>query len=234
MSESRHQVIALQVADLIRDIQQNPPTDIDAALTELTESGVTYIPAAQHGGITIASSDGKLHTVAATSEIATLLDKIQQRCGEGPCLTAAWEQHVTKIDDVEIEQRWPAYCRDAREESPVRSIMAFQLYADNKTMGALNYYAEEPYAFDADAIEAGLIVATHTALAWNLLRRDQQFRSALASRDIIGQAKGMMMERYKIDAVQAFEVLKKLSQSSNTPLAEVAREVIQSEHPVAD
>ncbi|MHC9294930.1 GAF and ANTAR domain-containing protein [Mycobacterium sp. LTG2003] len=231
MSDSRHQVIALQVADLIRDIQQHPPADINTALTELTESGVTYIPAAQHGGITIASRDGKLQTVAGTSQIATLLDKIQQRCAEGPCLTAAWEQHITKIDDVETEQRWPAYCRDTREETPVRSVMAFQLYADNKTMGALNYYAEEPYAFDADAIEAGLIVATHTALAWNLLRRDEQFRSALASRDVIGQAKGMMMERYKIDAVQAFEVLKRLSQSSNTPLVDVAHEVIQSEHP---
>lgn len=228
MSENRHQVIALQITDLIRDIQEHPPADIDAALTELTESGVSYIPAAQHGGITIATREGKLHTAAATSEIAVLLDKIQQRCAEGPCLTAAWEQHITKIDDVETDQRWPAYCRDAREETPIRSIMAFQLYADHRTMGALNYYSEQPYAFDADAIEAGLIVATHTALAWNLLRRDEQFRSALASRDIIGQAKGMVMERFKIDAVQAFEVLKRLSQSSNTPLVDIARGIIDS------
>ncbi|MGV0745135.1 GAF and ANTAR domain-containing protein [Mycolicibacterium sp. XJ870] len=228
MSDSPHRVIALQISELIRDIQQRPTTDVDAVLSELAESGVSYIPTAQHGGITIATRDGKLHTAAATSDYAVLLDKIQQRCAEGPCLTAAWEQHITKIDDVETEQRWPAYCKDARDETPIRSIMAFQLYADQQTMGALNFYAEQPYAFDAEAIEAGLIVATHTALAWNLLRRDEQFRSALASRDIIGQAKGMIMERFKIDSVQAFEVLKRLSQSSNVPLADIARDIVIS------
>lgn len=95
-------------------------------------------------------------------------------------------------------------------------------------MGALNFYAEQSGAFDAESVEAGLVVATHTALAWNLLRRDEQFRSALASRDIIGQAKGMLMERYRIDAVQAFEVLKRLSQNSNTPLADLAHEIVNS------
>jgi transcriptional regulator with GAF, ATPase, and Fis domain len=229
MSESPHAVIALQVSELIRDIQQHPHTDVDAVLGELAESGVNYIAGAEHAGITIASRDGKLHTAAATGEYPVLLDKIQQRCSEGPCLSAAWEQHVIKIDDVETEQRWRAYCRDARAETPIRSIMAFQLYADHKTMGALNFYAESPYAFDAEAVESGLIVATHAALAWNLLRRDEQFRSALASRDLIGQAKGMLMERFKIDAVQAFEVLKRLSQNSNTPLVSIAHDIVNAD-----
>jgi AmiR/NasT family two-component response regulator len=68
-------------------------------------------------------------------------------------------------------------------------------------------------------------------LAWKLVRREEQFRSALGSRDIIGQAKGMLMERFKIDAVQAFELLKRLSQNTNTPVAMVARQVVESEHP---
>lgn len=231
MSETPSAAIALQISDMIREIQQTPHTDldVDAILGELAESGVSYIAAAQHAGITIASRDGKLHTAAATSEYPILLDKFQQRAGEGPCLTAAWEQHVIKVDDVETEQRWTAYCRDTLDETPIRSIMAFQLYADQQTMGALNFYAERPYAFDAEAVEAGLIVATHAALAWNLLRRDEQFRSALATRDIIGQAKGMLMERFKIDAVQAFEVLKRLSQNSNTPLVDIAHEIVHAE-----
>jgi hypothetical protein len=229
MSDTPHTVLALQVSELIREMQESPHTDVDGVLGELAESGVSYIPGAQHAGVTIASSDGKLHTAAATSEYPVLLDKFQQRCGEGPCLSAAWEQHIIKIDDVETEQRWAAYCRDTREATPIRSIMAFQLYADNKTMGALNFYAERPYAFDAEAVESGLIVATHAALAWNLLRRDVQFRSALASRDLIGQAKGMLMERFKIDSVQAFEVLKRLSQNSNTPLVDIAHEIVTAD-----
>ncbi|WP_458319439.1 GAF and ANTAR domain-containing protein [Mycolicibacterium brisbanense] len=229
MADTPHAIIALQISDLIREIQESPHTDADAVLSELSESGVSYIPGAQHAGITIASRDGKLHTAAATSEYPALLDKFQQRAGEGPCLSAAWQQHIIKIDDIETEQRWPVYCRDTRDETPIRSIMAFQLYADHQTMGALNFYAERPYAFDAESVESGLIVATHAALAWNLVRRDEQFRSALATRDLIGQAKGMLMERFKIDAVQAFEVLKRLSQNSNTPLVDIADDIVHAE-----
>ncbi len=229
MADTPHAIIALQISDLIREIQESRHTDADAVLSELSESGVNYIPGAQHAGITIASRDGKLHTAAATSEYPALLDKFQQRAGEGPCLSAAWQQHIIKIDDIETEQRWPVYCRDTRDETPIRSIMAFQLYADHQTMGALNFYAERPYAFDAESVESGLIVATHAALAWNLVRRDEQFRSALATRDLIGQAKGMLMERFKIDAVQAFEVLKRLSQNSNTPLVDIADDIVHAE-----
>ena len=71
-----------------------------------------------------------------------------------------------------------------------------------------------------------MIFAAHSSVAWNSARRDEQFRHALASRDIIGQAKGMIMERYGVDAVQAFEVLRKLSQDSNVPLVEVARGLV--------
>ncbi len=67
-------------------------------------------------------------------------------------------------------------------------------------------FAEHPGAFGAEAIQRGLTYATHVALAWNLARRESQFRSALASRDIIGQVKGMLMERFRIDAVQAIEM----------------------------
>ncbi|WP_396935107.1 GAF and ANTAR domain-containing protein [Mycolicibacterium sp.] len=230
MSVSRQRVIALQISDLIRTIQEQPATDVDTALGELNASGVKYVPGAQYAGITVATRDGKLRTVGATGELPALLDEIQQRRAEGPCLSAAWEQHVIKIDDVENDQRWPAYCRDVLAESPIRTVMAFQLYADNKTMGALNFYAERAHAFDAEAVESGLIVATHCALAWNLVRRDEQFRSALTSRDVIGQAKGMLMERYHIDAVQAFEVLKRLSQNANIPLVDVAHEIVTGEH----
>ena len=79
----------------------------------------------------------------------------------------------------------------------------------------------------------GLIFATHMAVAWNSARRDEQFRMALASRDTIGQAKGMIMERYGIGAIQAFEMLRKLSQDSNMPLARIAQELVEKSRPSA-
>lgn len=230
MTASHRGELIHEVADLVQALQEHE-TDVDTVLGELTESAVKSVPRAQHAGITIASRDGKIRTASATSRYPLLLDEIQQRHDQGPCLSAAWEQHMIRIKDIALETRWPFYCRDAAAETPIRSIMSFQLFSDHQTMGALNFYAEQPNAFDDEAAELGLIVATHTALAWNLVRRDEQFRSALASRDIIGQAKGMIMERFKIDAVQAFELLKRLSQSSNTPLVAVARQLVESEHP---
>jgi transcriptional regulator with GAF, ATPase, and Fis domain len=230
MAASRRSGIIREVAELVQTLQHQQNTDLDTVLAELTESAVGAMPGAQSAGITIASHNGTLKTASSTDGYPVLLDEIQQRHEQGPCLSAAWENHVVRISDMTLEKRWPAYCREAVSETPIRSVMSFQLFADHRDMGVLTFYAERPNAFDEEAAEMGLILATHTALAWNMIRRDEQFRSALASRDIIGQAKGMIMERFKTDAVQAFELLKRLSQNSNTPLVVVARQLVESEN----
>lgn len=99
-------------------------------------------------------------------------------------------------------------------------------------MAALNFYAEAPRAFSAESVELGTVYATHIALAWSMLRRQDQFRSALASRDVIGQAKGVIMERFNLDSVEAFELLRRLSQQSNIRLVDIAAALIDSEHPL--
>jgi transcriptional regulator with GAF, ATPase, and Fis domain len=231
MGTDSHGKLVQDVAALVRLLQREV-TDGEALLSELTQSAVIAVPGASHAGITVAERDGSVHTTASSAgRYPALLDKIQQTHREGPCLSAAWQQHMIRIDDLTLDTRWRMFCRDTVEQTPIRSIMSFQLFADQKKMGALNFYAEQADVFDEDAVEAGLILATHTALAWKLVRREEQFRSALGSRDIIGQAKGMLMERFKIDAVQAFELLKRLSQGSNTPLNAVARQLVESEHP---
>ena len=101
-------------------------------------------------------------------------------------------------------------------------------------LGALNFYAERPHAFNTESEELGLVYVTHAALAWTALRHATQFRSALASRDIIGQAKGTLMERYHIDAGEAFNLLRKLSQQSNTPVTQISRRLVEADHPNRD
>lgn len=231
MGTGAHGELGRNIAGLVHLLQQEA-TDGDSLLSELTANAADALPGADHAGITVADRDGTVRTAASSpSRYPAVLDKLQQTHREGPCLSAAWQQHTIRIDNLAHHERWPAFCRDAVEQTPVRSILSFQLFANQKSMGALNFYAQQPAVFDDDAIEAGLILATHTALAWQLVRREEQFRSALASRDIIGQAKGMLMERFKIDAVQAFELLKRLSQDSNTPVSRVARQLVESEHP---
>jgi GAF domain-containing protein len=224
--ESAH----LRIAELVRALHNRPDADADTVLAELAEHAAVEIPGARYAGITVTRNGKHIETPAATHMYPMLLDKIQQRHQEGPCLTAAWEEKVIHVTDLEMDDRFPLYRRDALAETPIRSIMAFQLFIAGETMGALNVYSEQPHAFGPESRTIGLVFAAHSSVAWNSARREAQFKRALASRDTIGQAKGMIMERYSVDAVQAFDVLRKLSQDSNVPLAKIAAELVEKSH----
>ncbi len=222
--------LAAQLATLVAEVHRGEP-HLATGLGELIESAGRHVAGAQYVGITMADQNNGISTVAASHAYPALLDKIQQDHQEGPCLSAAWQHATIHIDDLEHDDRWPRYRRDVLDQTPIRSILAFELFASEKITGALNFFAERPHAFTEESVELGLIFATHISLAWAALRRQEQFRSALASRDVIGQAKGMIMERYRVDAVQAFELLKQLSQRSNSRLVEVAQGLIDAEFP---
>lgn len=225
------EALHLRVAELVQGLHSRPDTDSDTVVAELAEHAAVEIAGAQYAGITLTRNAKTIETPAATHHWPLLLDKIQQRHQEGPCLTAAWEEKTMHVADLEADERFPNYRRDALAETPIRSIMAFQLFIAGETLGALNVYSEQPRAFGAESRNLGLIFAAHSSVAWNSARREEQFRRALASRDIIGQAKGMIMERYGLDAVQAFELLRKLSQDSNVPLTQVATELVAKAKP---
>lgn len=230
MTASHAHAIALRVAELARNLQAHQPTDdIDTTLGNLLDTTVKSVPGAEHAALTMGSRDG-VRTVWASAGYPILLGEIQQR-HKDMCGTDTWEGQVIRIDDVTAEQRWPGYCRDVADETPIRSIMTIPLFVNRHSMGALNFYASRPHAFDAESVEMALIMATHAAMAWNMLRHDQQLRSALASRDLIGQAKGILMERFDIDAVRAFAMLSQLSQNSNTAVVEIALRLIEDKPP---
>jgi hypothetical protein len=216
----------LRIAEIVQQLYGRRDTDSDTVIAELAEHAAAEIPGAQYAGVTVTRNAKHIDTPAATHKWPILLDEIQQLHHEGPCLTAAWEEKTIHVADLETDVRFPLYRRDALEQTPIRSVMAFQMFIVGETMGALNVYAEQPRAFDKASRDIGLIFAAHSSVAWNSARRDEQFKRALASRDTIGQAKGMIMERYGVDAVQAFAVLRKLSQDSNVPLVQVAEELV--------
>ena len=214
-----------EMATLLADTQNRGTRDSRRTLNEIAKSATRAVPGAQYAGLTMVSKKEGIRNVAATHPYVVALDDVQRNVQDGPCLTAAWGNHTVRVDDLSVDERWPAYRASAVELTPIRSIVSFQVFAGEHASGALNFFAERPHAFTDDAVELGLIFATHTAIAWGMLRRDEQFRSALISRDDIGQAKGMLMERFDIDAVRAFELLKRLSQDTNTPLHEIAKRV---------
>ena len=219
----------LRIAQIVQDLYSRPDTDSDTVIAELAEHAAVEIPGAQYAGVTVTRNAKHIDTPATTHKWPLLLDEIQQRHGEGPCLTAAWEEKTIHVADLTTDERFPLYARDALAETPIRSVMAFQMWIAGERMGALNVYAETTHAFGAETREIGLVFAAHSSVAWNAARRDEQFKRALSSRDVIGQAKGMLMERYGVNAIQAFDLLRKLSQDSNTPLIQIAADLVETQ-----
>lgn len=221
------------MADKARELFEQLPADESDLLTSVTAAAVEQVPGAEWAGITLVSKR-RVVSVAPTDDIAKHVDHLQESVGAGPCVQAAteWSGHIVRSDDYESETRWPEFIALALSETPVRSTIAFQLYRSDAAMGSLNIHSGQPGAFTAEAEELGIAVATHAALALHAARREEQFASALASRDIIGQAKGMIMERFDIDALRAWELIRRLSQDSNTPVVELARQLIDADHPI--
>lgn len=223
--------IVAQLAELVSNLNRDG-IETRAGLHELIDRGVRHVPGCQYAGITLAEKSKAVTNVVATHRYPMALDAIQNQYGEGPCLEAAWQQHIMHIHDLNVDERWPRYQRHALAQTPIRSLLAYELFVDGPSMAAVNFYADPPRAFTDESVELGGVFATHIALAWSMLRRQDQFRSALATRDIIGQAKGVIMERFNLDAIEAFELLTRLSQQSNTRLADIAKGLIDSEHPL--
>ena len=142
-------------------------------------------------------------------------------------MQAALDDIVVRTDDFRNEPRWPKYSPAALEHG-VRSGLSFKLYTANRTAGALNLFSFHPNVWTARAETTGLVLAAHAAAAILASRQSEELESAVASRDRIGQAKGIIMERFKVDDVQAFALLRKLSQDSNTKLADIAEQVINT------
>jgi hypothetical protein len=107
-------------------------------------------------------------------------------------------------------------------------MMSFHLLPHGKTSGALNLFSHRPLPLDSRGETTGALLATLATVALVTAASNQQFEAALVSRDVIGQAKGMLMHHYKVDAGRAFEMLKVLSQNENTPLRLIAERVIDT------
>ena len=216
----------LQATHFIADLHRRASSDTPAMLRELIEGAATSVPGAQYAGITMTEKRRRSQTAAATHRYPVMLDEVQSRHQQGPCLTAAALQTSVRIDDLSSDTRWPLYRDEALRQTPVRSILSYGMFRQGATTAALNFYAQQVEAFDDVSVNLGLIFATHTALVWNMMRRDQQFRGAIVSRDIIGQAKGRLMERFDVDADAAFDMLKRMSQESNTPINQIAQRIV--------
>jgi len=216
--------LALRMADLARLIALRK---VDDVLADVTAAAKELIPGVDLAGVLLVGTGGTHKTLAPTSDLMFQLDELQMATGEGPCLQAALDEIVIRVDDFDNEPRFPNYAPKVAELG-LRSALSLKLYTADRTAGALNLFAYEPNPWNTEAETIGMVLAAHAASAILASRESEQLQSALSSRDRIGQAKGIIMERFKIDDVRAFAMLRQLSQETNTKLVDVAQRVIDT------
>ncbi|MCV7280723.1 GAF and ANTAR domain-containing protein [Mycolicibacterium flavescens] len=217
--------LANRMAELARSTAA--PRSVEQVLEDVTSTARELMPGADAVGVLLIGKGGDFESLAGTSELPHTLDEIQMKYREGPCVDAALGETVLRTDDFRTDERWRRYGAAAVEYG-VFSGLSIKLYTAERTAGALNMFGMKPNAFNAEDETIGAVLAAHAAAALLASKEGEQLKSAMTTRDRIGQAKGIIMERYGVDDVRAFEMLKQLSQDSNTKLADIAQRVIDT------
>ena len=217
--------LARRLAEAARGMQKQ--LDPQQVLDRVVSLAVAMVPGADEATITMVRARRHVYSAAATGELARWFDVLQNETGQGPCLDAMWQQRTVRVDDLAADPRWPVLGPRAGARG-VGSMLCLQLFAHEDTLGALDLLARARSAFTDESEHVGLLLASHAAIAVADAQKLEHAAIALANRDIIGQAKGILMERFKITADQAFDVLAKVSQDTNRKVFAVAEDLTRT------
>jgi transcriptional regulator with GAF, ATPase, and Fis domain len=216
--------VARMFADVAGTFQSHG--EFDRILTQVVRSARQTI-GCDHAGVTIRRRNGTVDSPALTGEIVKACDRAQIETGEGPCLeTLDGGGPLLRVDDMTAERRWPKFAARAAELG-VHSMLSCRLTSRQGLRASLNLHCARPHAFDEAATGLAEVFAVHASIALAYARQQQTLESALASRQTIGEATGVVMARYQLTAEEAFEVLVRASQHRNVKLRDVAAEVLR-------
>jgi len=193
----------------------------------IVAAAVANVPGAEHAAIARVSKHGSVTTAVATSNAMAEIHRLHDVCTQGPVLSAVDGKRTVRVDDLSTESRWPWFAVLA-STTGIRSLLVLQLFVRETVFGTLTIGAAPAHAFDSEGEDIAIMLAAHSALALAGGEREGNLRIALASRDVIGQAKGILMERHQIGEAAAFQLMIRASQESNRKLTAIAAMVTSS------
>lgn len=208
--------------------------DLEEVLGEIVAAAVQTVPGADDGGVTM-TERGQITSRRPTTDTIHKLDQTQVELHEGPCISAAEhppENGMVLARDLAAEPdsaRWPRFAPYAAEAG-YRSILSTQLSTNGGVRAALNLYSHEPDAFDDAARTLAGLFGVQAAILLYGVDHASHLNVALETRDVIGQAKGILMERFNLSDDQAFQMLVRSSQDTNMKLVDVARWLSTERH----
>ncbi|ONI78315.1 transcription antitermination regulator [Kribbella sp. ALI-6-A] len=203
------------------------PMDLDETLWMITVGAVEAVPGIDHASISITGKDGLIQTLAPTDMVAVRAAELQYELSEGPCLDAVLDEPVVQVDDLASDSRWPVYGPKAAKELGIGAQLAFQFRAEPQhVLGGVNLYCGQAGQITVETRQMGSLFANMAAVALGWSRHEEDLNQALASRSMIGQAVGIVVERYRLDSDRAFAFLARTSQASNIKLRDVAAAIV--------
>lgn len=201
--------------------QRDPLT----TLVEIVRAAVELVPGCDEGSISVVLGRMNVSSEAASSELPRVVDALQEKYQEGPCLSSAFEQMTVRVPDMAAETRWPTFTA-AAAAAGAAGMLSCQLYVEGDNLGALSLFSRRAGAFDDESEHVALLFAAHAAVAFSAVQKEAKLTRTVATRQEIGVAQGILMERYKVSDTQAFDMLIRASQHRNTKLRDVASELV--------
>jgi GAF domain-containing protein len=214
--------IAEELAELALTLRDEPT--LEETVGRVLEYTLKALDCA-YAGVILVRKGGAVETFAATHELVAHLDQVQFEQGEGPDIDIITDRHGVLVPDVRAETRWPAWARQVGEAG-IRSMVGTRLHTSSHVIGSLNAYDPAPGHFDVDDQAVAHLLARHAAVAMDTATDAANLWKAIDARALVGQAQGILMERFRVDADQAFAILRRYSQDHNVKLHTVARRLI--------
>lgn len=199
---------------------------LDETLHTIVEVACHSVSDFDHVGIATLDRRGKTQTRAFSGDLVPHLDEVQYTLKEGPCSAVLQGDDPLAMSVLRHEQRWPRYVPRALDAG-VRSQMAVKLYLTNGTLGGLNLYSTVSEEVSSEAQALARLLAAHAAIALGHSHERETLNEGLQTRKVIGQAIGILMERYQIDEDRAFAFLVRASSHGNIKLRRVAQELVE-------
>ncbi len=226
VTTEHYELLAPTFTSLAQALRTNQ--DPSGIYQAIVDAAVSSISGCDHASVMLLSG-GSFKTAAYSDPVGLQLENLELECGEGPCLDAVLEEGYQHDPDISINPTWPRLAERCLGETPVRSMMGFRLIHDGRKSGALNVFADRPGALTEESAQEAAVLAAFAAVA--IMAAEQQDRArnlevSLTTNREIGKAIGLLMAAHNLSDDEAFDVLRRASQSLNRKLHDIAVEYV--------
>ncbi|MET9315119.1 GAF and ANTAR domain-containing protein [Kribbella sp. NPDC003505] len=222
---SRELTSADRFAQLALDLHDSG--GIEETVEAVVEFALQALSCSHAGVALISGRPRRLEIPAVTDPLVAEIYKLQVDGGQGPLIESMRDHCVVRVEDAETDDRWPDWSAKVLELG-VRSVLDVPLHTGNSVVGVLGLYSTQPGGFGPDEEAIAEILARHASVAVASARNEVNLAAAVDARKLVGQAMGILMERFDLDDERAFEVLRRYSQDNNRKLRDVAQELVDT------